>query len=77
MTRKQKKLDKMRNNPRGDWQIDDLKSIAEDRGIAYRQNGTSHVVFDFGDASLTVPAHRPIKPIYITKFIELLGGDDE
>ncbi len=66
----------MRANPR-DWRIDDLKAIAERVGIHYRQPGTSHVTFRFSNGSkITVPAHKPIKPVYIKQFLELLdeGG---
>ena len=38
-------LFKMRNNPRGDWRIDQLKAVAKRSGIEWRQRGTSHVIF--------------------------------
>ena len=66
----------MRANPR-DWRIDDLKAVAERLNIDYRQPGTSHVTFRLASGSkITVPAHKPIKPIYIKQFLELLddGG---
>lgn len=70
----------MRQNPR-DWHIDDLKAIAGRFSIEYRQPGTSHVTFRFPNKQmLTVPAHKPIKPVYIKQFINLLdeqGGEDE
>jgi hypothetical protein len=34
--------------------------------------GGSHCIFDFGEASLCVPAKRPIKPIYIKQFVSLI-----
>jgi hypothetical protein len=38
-----------------------------------RQPGTSHVTFSYsGLPPLTVPAHKPIKPIYVIKFVALL-----
>lgn len=59
----------MRVNPH-DWRIDSLLTVAEAFGIDWRQRGTSHVVFVRRDGrTLPVPAHRPIKPIYIKKFI--------
>ncbi|MCH9717574.1 MAG: type II toxin-antitoxin system HicA family toxin [Gammaproteobacteria bacterium] len=45
--------------------------------INYRQPGTSHVTFRFPNgAKVTVPSHKPIKPVYIKQFLELLdeGG---
>ena len=72
MTKADKLLARMRNNPR-DWQIDDLKALAERFGIDHRQPGTSHVTFSYpGLLPVTVPAHKPIKPIYIRHFLGLL-----
>lgn len=76
MSKFDKLIIKMRANPR-DWRIEDLKSIAERMGIEYRQPGTSHVTFRLSNGSkVTVPAHKPIKPIYIKQFLNLLdeGG---
>lgn len=68
-----KKLKSMENNPKGDWAIEDLKSIADRYAIIYRQTGTSHVTFRSSCGEmLTVPAHKPIKAIYIKKFIDLI-----
>lgn len=80
MSKIDKILEKMRQNPR-DWRIEDLKVIAERFKIDYRQPGTSHVTFRFPDGQkLSVPAHKPIKPIYVKQFINLLdeqGGENE
>ena len=73
MSKIDKQLSKMKNNPR-DWRIEDLKSIADRFGLHHRQPGTSHVTFrtQMGE-KLTVPAHKPIKPIYIKMFIDLIN----
>jgi len=72
MSTREKTLEKMRNNPNG-WSIDTLKALAGHFGVTYRQNGTSHVVFVWsGGRTLPVPFRRPIKAIYIKKFIALL-----
>jgi len=72
MTKIEKLLSKLRNNPR-DWQIETLKDIAKRFNIEWRPPGTSHVTFRHPNgAKLTVPAHRPIKPIYIKKFVRLI-----
>ena len=78
MTKIEKLLNKLRNNPR-DWQIESLKDIAKRFNIEWRQPGTSHVTFRHPNGSkLTVPAHRPIKPIYIIKFVRLIDeGEGE
>jgi hypothetical protein len=72
MTKTDKRLDRMRGNPR-DWRIEDLKSVADWVGLDYRQPGTSHVVFSFpGLDPLSVPAKKPIKPIYVRLFVMLI-----
>ena len=67
-----KLIAKMRRNPR-DWRIDDLKVVADRLGIDHDQHGTSHVVFRHAKAGrLSVPAHRPIKPVYVRLFVDLV-----
>ncbi len=73
MSKKQKRLEAMRNNPR-DWSIDDLISIANSLGFEVRQGGKgSHVVFTspFG-MTQTVPAKRPVKAIYAKLLLEMI-----
>lgn len=67
-----KLLERMCNNPR-DWRIEQLKTVAQAYGIEWRQRGTSHLVFVRSDGqTLPVPVNRPIKPIYIKKFVEFV-----
>jgi hypothetical protein len=62
----------MKANPR-DWRIDSLKSVADAFGVVYRQPGGSHVIFrHLNGAMLSVPARRPIKPVYVRKFVSLV-----
>jgi hypothetical protein len=63
---------RMRRNPR-DWAIEDLKVVATRFGIDWDQSGTSHVTFRHPTAGrLTIPANRPIKPVYTRLFIRFL-----
>lgn len=72
MSKAEKILKKMRNNPR-DWRIESLKTVARAYNIDWRQRGTSHVVFIRQDGrTLPVPAKRPIKQIYIRMFINFI-----
>jgi len=75
MARIDKLLAGMRRNPRADWRIEQLKAIADRCGVAHRQPGTSHVTFrpPRGE-KLTVPAQRPIKPVYVRKFLALIDA---
>jgi hypothetical protein len=64
----------MRRNPL-DWQISQRQTVARQNGIDWRHDRTSYCVFVRSDGkTLPVPAHRPIKPIYVKKFIELVDG---
>jgi predicted RNA binding protein YcfA (HicA-like mRNA interferase family) len=69
-----KRLDAMRANPRADWKIADVEVVAKSLNMAIRKSGGSHVVFSHTAVAtrLTVPSRRPIKPIYIVKFVELV-----
>ncbi len=80
MARADKTLDAMRANPR-DWRIGQLESVAAAFGVNCRKPGGSHVVFEHPAVieALSVPARRPIKPIYVQRFVRLIEaarGDD-
>lgn len=69
-----KLLAAMRHQPL-DWQLAQLQTVARQHGIGWRHEGGSHCIFVRADGrTLPVPARRPIKPIYIRKFIELVDG---
>jgi hypothetical protein len=70
-----KLLEAMRRNPL-DWRLEQLQTVARQFDIDWRHEGTSHCVFVRVDGrTLPVPARRPIKPIYVKKFVALLKGD--
>lgn len=72
MVRATKTLAQMKVNPK-DWRIESLKSVAEAHALIIRQPGGSHVIFRHPNgAMLSVPARRPIKPIYVKKFVRLI-----
>jgi predicted RNA binding protein YcfA (HicA-like mRNA interferase family) len=72
VTKAAKSLARMKANPR-DWRIESLMAVAEAHGLVIRQPGGSHVIFRHPNGSmLSVPAHRPIKPIYVKKFVRLM-----
>jgi predicted RNA binding protein YcfA (HicA-like mRNA interferase family) len=71
-----KLLEQMRRNPRGDWRINDIETVAAEFGfIVHSPKRGSHYVVHHPDhtTKLTVPARRPIKPIYIRLFVQLVG----
>jgi hypothetical protein len=65
-----KLLNEMRRNPRGDWRIQQLESVARGYEVNARQGRGSHVVFEH--ASLIKAARRPIKPVYVRRFVALI-----
>lgn len=72
MNSRLKLIQKMRINP-CDWRIEDVKIVAKSFNIEFRQPGTSHVTFRFTTGKkITIPAHKPIKPIYIKQFVRLI-----
>lgn len=75
MTSREKRLARMRANPR-DWRIEDLETLALHFGLSVRKSGGSHVIFFHPAVAemLSVPARRPIKPIYIRRFVALLDS---
>jgi hypothetical protein len=70
-----KTLEKMRNNPRG-WRIEDLLAMAKRYGIQVRKSGSSHVHFYHDDMveHISVPAHKPVKPVYIENFLRFVDA---
>lgn len=72
MSKAEKLLAKMANNPL-DWNIEQVKTVATTHGLEWRQPGTSHVTFRHPNgAKLSIPAHKPIKPVYIRRFLRLV-----
>jgi hypothetical protein len=77
MARTDKRLQKMQQNPR-DWRIEDIQSVADSLGIEWIHDGGSHVIFRSAlGEHLSVPARRPVKPVYITKFLALAASVKE
>jgi predicted RNA binding protein YcfA (HicA-like mRNA interferase family) len=79
MTTAAKKREGMRSNPRDDWRIEDLYVVARHWGMEVRNQRGSHHVFSHPDVDfeVTVPANRPIKPVYIRQFVGLVDKLDD
>ena len=71
-----KRLDAMKSNPKADWKIGDVEALCREFGIACvaPSGGGSH--FKVSQPSikeiLTIPARRPIKPVYIRKLVSFV-----
>ena len=68
-----KLLERMRQHP-GDWRIEDVISVAKHYKLLMRTTSGSHHIFSFPGIknSISVPAHKPIKPVYIRSFVDLV-----
>ena len=73
-----KLLSAMRQNP-NDWSMVKLLTAAKQHGLEVRSTGGSHHVFSHPSVKdpLSVPAHRPIKAIYIKRFVALIDQIQE
>lgn len=68
-----KLLNAMRHNP-NDWSMQDVLRLARHHGLEVRSHGGSHHVFSHPllATHLTIPARRPIKPLYIKSLVTLI-----
>ena len=63
----------MQASPKGDWTPNDIRRLVRAHDLRLRQRGTSHaVITNSRGHHLTVPMHKPIKPIYIRRLITLI-----
>jgi hypothetical protein len=72
-----KALQKRRKNQTG-WHIEELQAVADENGVGWRRpgHGGSHVIFSASGVReiVSVPAKRPIKPVYIRQFLALIDS---
>ena len=72
-----KTLQKMRKNRMG-WRIEELQAVAEENSVEWRRpgRGGSHLIFSAPGVReiVSVPAKRPIKPVYIKRFVALIDA---
>lgn len=75
MSTAEKLLARMRGQPL-DWQIGQLETVARHCGLKVRKPSGSHVIFqkDGCPLEVSVPAHKPIKPVYIRLFLVLVDA---
>lgn len=73
-------LERMRRNPKGDWTMADVQKACAERGARCRPppGGGSHFKVSRPARAdiLTVPARRPIRPVYIRKLVAYLTEDE-
>jgi hypothetical protein len=58
-----------------DWRLADLQTVARQHGLDWRHQKSSIWILICSDGrTLPVPAHRPIKTLYVRKLVELIDG---
>lgn len=70
----------MKRNPRDGWTIDEIKSVCRSVGIhPFVPPGGQHVVLSHPwiDGLLTVPARRPVKPLYVQLVVDMVDAVEE
>ncbi|MGQ0664541.1 MAG: type II toxin-antitoxin system HicA family toxin [Pseudomonadota bacterium] len=75
MPRADKLLAAMRVNPAGDWRIADVETLCRRYGLACTapRRGDHYKVSHAALAEiLTIPAGRPIKPVYIRRLVTMV-----
>ena len=78
VSKPEKLLEGMRRNPAGDWTIQDVQTLC--KGLGWQclppTGGVSHfkIAVPGSETILTIPAKRPIKPVYIRKLMECVKG---
>lgn len=73
MSKAEKLLQQMRENPKDNWSPDQIKTLCKTYKLNLRQRGTSHAVITNSHGQhLTIPMHKPIKPLYIKRFVQLI-----
>lgn len=73
-------LHRMKRNAVGDWNIRDVETVCGEYGLLFRPGkGTSHchVKHPAAREILTIPARRPIKPVYIRKLVRYIEAHGE
>lgn len=74
MAKKRKLLERMKTNPRDDWTIKDVETLCQQTGLVFLNpsNGSHYkVASERVDGVITIPAAKPIKPVYIRNVVSM------
>src|SRR5262249_33173432 len=77
MSQAEKRLEAMRRNPAADWRIADVETVCGGLGIDCTPpaHGSHYTVSHASQrAILTIPARRPIKPVYIRALLHYIDA---
>lgn len=76
MTKKDKLIAKMKNNPK-DVDFEELHNYLVANGAEWREGKGSHRYYMLNGERLSVPRQKPMKGIYVIKAIALVEGNKE
>ena len=67
-------LARMARNPRDNWSIRDIEIVCRENGLTYSppRGGGSHYKVTCGRFTLTIPARRRIKAVYISALVGMI-----
>lgn len=74
MARGEKLLERMRANPR-DWRIEDVERLCAAFGVSCtppRKGSHYKVKHASQEEILTIPAHRPVKQVYVVDLVRFI-----
>ena len=77
MAPKKTLLERMRDNPRADWDISAVQRVCEEHAVDLMPpSAGSHykAKSPFLQGILTIPAHRPIKAPYIRSLVSMIDA---
>jgi hypothetical protein len=73
MSGARKHFEQMARNPKDDWTVSDIQTVCQDNDLTCEPPSEvgSHwkVSSPYLDEILTIPARRPIKPVYVDAFV--------
>jgi hypothetical protein len=67
-------LERMARTPRDNWSIRDIEIVCRENGLMCKppRGGGSHFKVIGAGFTLTIPARRKIKPVYISAFVGMI-----
>lgn len=72
MTKREKRIERMRQNPRA-VRFEELDAVLLEAGFERRQESGSHVIYRRGEYRFSVPKHRPfVNVVYVRQVLLVL-----
>jgi hypothetical protein len=72
-----KRLERMRENPKAGWTVEDVRAVCHANGVEFRSpKRGSHckVTHESQREILTIPQNRPVKAVYIRRLVDFIDA---